>query len=188
MPAKQRLRSHEEGAPALTGQEAAGGREERPIRRPKRRTSDLAAQNRELVTKHHDLELLELFGATAQQGQLDQPAQGEVEKRGEQARPPGSKGQSRATLRRRPPSADSARTRRGPPSPQSRSSLRTPHPVWRGDPAAHCPSQSHISTSDPGSERKSPNQSNAPAGPSTDTSLRSHVLAFAGNAMSNDRI
>ena len=46
----------------------------------------------ELVAKHHNLELLELRGARAQQDELDQPAQRDVEKRGKQVRSPSVKG------------------------------------------------------------------------------------------------
>jgi hypothetical protein len=55
------------------GRKTAGGGEEDSIGRPKMRAPDLAAQNRELVAKHHDLKLPEPLGATAQQDQLDQP-------------------------------------------------------------------------------------------------------------------
>jgi putative transposase len=71
------------------------------------------------VAKHHDLELLELLGTTAQQDQLDKPPHGEVKQRGEQARP--------LTARSRAPRPYEGRGRPTMSSPQTRSSLRTPH-------------------------------------------------------------
>ena len=85
VPADKRLRRDEERGPAPARQQTAGGGQQRSIGAPKDRTSRLAAH--ELVAKHHDLELLELLGTTAQQDQLDQPPQGEVKQRREQARP-----------------------------------------------------------------------------------------------------
>jgi hypothetical protein len=40
--------------------------------RSKRGTSNLAAKNRELVAKHHELELPELLGAAAKRDELKQ--------------------------------------------------------------------------------------------------------------------
>jgi hypothetical protein len=52
----------------------------------------LAPQDRELMTEHDDLELLELLGTTGERDELKQASQGDVEHRSEQARPPVSKG------------------------------------------------------------------------------------------------
>jgi hypothetical protein len=55
----------------LAGKKTARGGQEGSIRGLKLGTPDPPAQDRELVPKHHDLELLELVGAGAQQDELD---------------------------------------------------------------------------------------------------------------------
>jgi hypothetical protein len=60
MPTKQRVRPNEERRPALAAQQPAGRGKEYPVGLLQPRPRDLAAQNRQLVSKHHDLKLLEL--------------------------------------------------------------------------------------------------------------------------------
>jgi hypothetical protein len=81
-------------------------------------TSDLAAQKRKLVAKHHDLELLERRGARAQQDERHQPAQGEIQKRGAVQGPWVEGTEVRELYGDR--EADHA-------FPQARPGLRTPH-------------------------------------------------------------
>jgi hypothetical protein len=61
MPAKQRGRSDNKRTPAFARQQATGGSEEDSVGRAQLGPSELAAQHRELVAEHHDLELLELI-------------------------------------------------------------------------------------------------------------------------------
>jgi hypothetical protein len=79
MPAQQRVRRDDERAPALARNAPARSGEERPIGPPKRRPRDLAPQDREFVTKHDDLELLELLGAAGKRDELQQSLQSDVE-------------------------------------------------------------------------------------------------------------
>jgi len=60
MPAKQRVRTDEERVLARSAQQPAGSSKEHSVLLLKPRAGDLAAQNRQLVSKHHDLKLLEL--------------------------------------------------------------------------------------------------------------------------------
>ena len=60
MPAKQRVRTDEERLLARSAQQPAGRSKEHAVVLLKPRAGDLAAQNGQLVSKHHDLKLLEL--------------------------------------------------------------------------------------------------------------------------------
>jgi len=60
MPAEQGVRANEERLPARSAEKPAGRRQKHPVGLAQARTGDLAAKNRKLVSKHHDLEFLEL--------------------------------------------------------------------------------------------------------------------------------
>jgi hypothetical protein len=55
------LRSDQERRPALQWQEPARCRQEQPVHSTERWSSDLAAQDLELVTEHRDLDVLGRF-------------------------------------------------------------------------------------------------------------------------------
>jgi hypothetical protein len=86
VPAQECFRRNEQRAPAPARQQTTGGGQQRSIGAPQDRTPNLAAQDRKLVAEYDDLKLLEPLRTTAQQHQLDELPQGEVEQRGEQAR------------------------------------------------------------------------------------------------------
>jgi len=73
------VRRDEERVPALARNAPARSGKERPISPPKRRPRDLAPKDREFVTKHDDLELLELPGAAGKRDKLKQSLQSDVE-------------------------------------------------------------------------------------------------------------
>jgi hypothetical protein len=63
MPPKQRVRANDGRPPALTAQQPAGRGQEHPVGLLQPRPRDLSAQNRQLVSEHYDLKLLELTRA-----------------------------------------------------------------------------------------------------------------------------
>ncbi len=66
MPAEQGGGRDEETRPAGTGKDPTRGRQKRPVSVAQLRAADLPAQNREFVTKHHDLEFLVSLGTEPQ--------------------------------------------------------------------------------------------------------------------------
>jgi len=66
MPAQQGVRTNEERLPVRAARNPAGRREEYPVSLVQARTRDLAAKNRKFVSKHDDLEFLELARAHSQ--------------------------------------------------------------------------------------------------------------------------
>jgi hypothetical protein len=70
MPAKQRRRCDDKRTPACSRQQTARGSEEDSIGSAQLGPSELAMRHRELVTKHDDLELLELIRREAQRREL----------------------------------------------------------------------------------------------------------------------
>jgi hypothetical protein len=66
MPAEQGVRTNEKRLPARAAQNPAGRRKENAVACFQLWTGDLAAKNRQLVSKHHDLQLLELARAQPQ--------------------------------------------------------------------------------------------------------------------------
>jgi hypothetical protein len=78
------------------------------------RTLNLAAQHRQLMSKHDDVEFLELVRARAEKHELQQAAQGEVAQRPEQQPFLGIRWTGRPTLR-------------AIPSPQPRDRVNAPH-------------------------------------------------------------
>jgi hypothetical protein len=65
MPSQQRARSDQKRGARGTWQVAGCRREQRPIGRPELRTLNLATQNFELMTKHHQLNVLDIQAAAA---------------------------------------------------------------------------------------------------------------------------
>ena len=84
MPAKQRRRCDDKRPPARSRQQPAGGSKEDSIGRPQPRPSNLTAQHRQLVAKHHDLQLLELLRAKTQRRELQHASKHDVAERPQQ--------------------------------------------------------------------------------------------------------
>jgi hypothetical protein len=80
MPAQQRLGLDEEARPAGPGQDAADGGEQGAVGGLEPESWRLAAQDRELVAQHKDLEILGGVAAGERREQLDAAAQREVGK------------------------------------------------------------------------------------------------------------
>jgi hypothetical protein len=70
------------------GSSRLAGGEEHPVRGPQCRASRLPAQHRELMAEHHDLKLLVIGRAKAQQHKRHRPAKDHVQKRRQQRTPP----------------------------------------------------------------------------------------------------
>jgi hypothetical protein len=87
MPMQQGVWTHEERWPS--SEEPAGCSEKHTIGILQTRASDLAAKNRELVSKHDDLELLELTRPETQRRHRERTPKEQIHKRDkqEQARP-----------------------------------------------------------------------------------------------------
>jgi hypothetical protein len=81
MPAEQRAWGDEERAPARARKEPARGGEKGSIDWSQARSSDLTAQDGELVTEDDDLQLLELARAEAERGQFQETPENEVAER-----------------------------------------------------------------------------------------------------------
>jgi hypothetical protein len=79
MPAHEGVGCDDGRTPALAREQAARGGQERAVGGPKRGPRDLAPQDRELMTEHDDLELLEVLGAEGERDELKQASQGDVE-------------------------------------------------------------------------------------------------------------
>jgi hypothetical protein len=86
VPAKQCRWRDDKGPPARSRQQPAGGSEEDSIGGPQRRPGDLAAQHRQLVAEHHDLQLFELLRTKTQRSELQNASKHEVAERPEQDR------------------------------------------------------------------------------------------------------
>ena len=69
----------EEARPAGTGKDPARGRQERPVGVAQLRAVDLAAQDREFVTQHHDLEFLVSLGTEPQHHDCEDTPRYDVE-------------------------------------------------------------------------------------------------------------
>jgi hypothetical protein len=112
MPAQQRLRTNEERLLALAAQESARRGKEHPVSLVQARMGDLAAKNRQLVSKHHDLELLELARAHSQRRNRKHTPKQQVQQRHEKKQPPSTRVQKEPTLRPRTSSDPPGRIRR----------------------------------------------------------------------------
>lgn len=84
MPAQQRVRTDEERLLALALQESAGRGKEHSVSLVQARTGDLAAKNRKLVSKHHDLELLEVARTQPQRRNLKRTPEQQVQQQHDQ--------------------------------------------------------------------------------------------------------
>ena len=87
VPAQQCLGPDEEPGALGLGQQAAESGEQGPVSRTKRRSGDLPAKNRNLVTQHDDLDC-QIGGAASPQSQeFEHPGEGDIEE-GQGHRPP----------------------------------------------------------------------------------------------------
>jgi hypothetical protein len=78
VPAQQRVGRDEEAGPATSGQHAADRGEQRPVGGFQPGAGHLAAEHRELVAQHEDLQVLGGVAADQQHEQLDGAAQREI--------------------------------------------------------------------------------------------------------------
>jgi hypothetical protein len=81
VPTQQRVRLNEKRRPARPAEKPAGRGKENPVGLVQPRTGDLAAKNREFVSEHHDLELLELAGAKTQRRERKRTPKQQVHQR-----------------------------------------------------------------------------------------------------------
>ena len=79
MPTQQRLRTHQESAPAAPRHHPAQRCKQQPVVRLKPRLADLTAKNRQLVPDNENLELLHRVTATKEHDQLQQPAHDDLQ-------------------------------------------------------------------------------------------------------------
>jgi hypothetical protein len=79
VPGKDRLRTRQQRSPARLGQNPAAGSEKRPIVGGEIWPWDLASEHLELVAQDHDLYLLRALRAKAQDHELKESAQGQVQ-------------------------------------------------------------------------------------------------------------
>src|SRR6266542_1579749 len=128
MPAQQRVGTNEERLPVRAGQNPAGRREEHPVSLVQARTGDLAAKNRKFVSKHHDLELLELARAYSQRRHRKHTPKQEVQQRHDQEAASLHRVQKEPTLRSRTSSDPPGRIRR----------IYVPHAIFTAASLADC--------------------------------------------------
>ncbi len=84
----RRLRPHR---PARLAEQLAGRSQEDAVTLGQPRTSDLAAKNREFVSEHHNLELLELARAQPQRRHRKRTPKQQVQQRHDQKQPPSAR-------------------------------------------------------------------------------------------------
>jgi hypothetical protein len=84
MPPKQSVRANDERPPALTAQQSAGRGREHPVGLLQPRPRDLSAQNRQLVSAHHDLKLLELTRAQPRRRHRERTSKQQIDQRDQQ--------------------------------------------------------------------------------------------------------
>jgi hypothetical protein len=85
MPAQQRLGCDRKARPGAPGKYATDGSKQRAIRGRRSRAVGLPAHDRQLVSEHQDLQLLRLTRSSEQRHERGQAADGEIDKRPEQA-------------------------------------------------------------------------------------------------------
>src|SRR4029453_15365583 len=85
MPAKRGLQGGEEGRRAASAQQPTRRSQEHSVGLLETRTSHLTAKNRQLVSKHHDLELFELTRAQPEPRPPKRPSEQQVQQRYDQA-------------------------------------------------------------------------------------------------------
>ncbi len=147
---QQRLRLDEERCPDAPGYQPAERRQQQPVGRREPRTGDLPTQDRQLVPKDENLELLRALVAREQHDQLEQTAHDDAHQRPKHTT---SCERERPTL---------------PPAGPRRSNMCTRHPGIRNAPTlrqrpddAETPwAQFHLPTTDTG--RTDPSRSNRP--------------------------
>jgi hypothetical protein len=105
MPAQQCVGSDEERLSARSAQQPAGRSEEHPVGLLQSRTAELTAKNRQLVSEHHDLKLLELTRAQPQRRHRERTPKQQIHQRDQQEAPSTRSRTRSATLR---PSAAAA--------------------------------------------------------------------------------
>src|SRR6266498_63526 len=88
VPAKQRLRPEREGRPARPRERAAQRRQQCSIRPRQRRPRGLSAEDRQLMAKDEDLQLLRTTRPPQQPHQREQVPDNEIHTRPEQVQPP----------------------------------------------------------------------------------------------------
>jgi hypothetical protein len=88
VPAQQRLRLHQEGAPRAARQHPAQRRQQHSVVWLEPRPVDLPAKDRKLVAEQENLELLRSIAASDEHDQLQQAADDDVQGRHKQRRPP----------------------------------------------------------------------------------------------------
>ncbi|MCA1681288.1 MAG: hypothetical protein LC777_21260, partial [Actinobacteria bacterium] len=91
MPAQQGLRTNHERLPTGPTQKTAGRGKKDAISLLKTRTGDLATKNRQLVSKHHDLKLLELTRTRTQRRHRERPAKQQIHQRHQQEQTPSTR-------------------------------------------------------------------------------------------------
>ncbi len=125
MPAQQGLRTDEKRLPAGPAQKPAGRGKKDPICLLKTRTGDLATKNRQLVSKHHDLKLLELTRPRTQRRHRERPPKQQVHQRHNHEQTPSTRTDDKPTLR--------PRNQPTPTSPRATGWIYAPHalPLWR---------------------------------------------------------
>src|SRR6266508_66912 len=101
MPAQQGLRTDEKRLPAGPAQKPAGRGKKDPICLLKTRTGDLATKNRQLVSKHHDLKLLELTRPRTQRRHRERPPKQQVHQRHNHEQTPSTRTDDKPTRRPR---------------------------------------------------------------------------------------
>ena len=119
MPTKQCVRADEERLLARSPQKSTGRSEEETIGVLQTRAGDLPAKNHKLMSKHNDLELLELARTQTQRRHRERTPKQQIHQRNEQEQTPSSR------MRTRPDST----VAKSPPTYPSiyQTDLRTPH-------------------------------------------------------------
>jgi hypothetical protein len=83
VPAQKRGRRDQEGRPYAARQDPARSRQQQPIGGPEGWSTDLAAQNRQFMAQHDDLEFLELCRPKQQGNKLQNALKEEIHNRQE---------------------------------------------------------------------------------------------------------
>ena len=98
MPTQQGVRTDKERPPARSPQQPAGRSQKDTVGLRQTRTSDLTAKNRKLVSKHNDLELLELTRTQTQRNHRERPPKQQIHQRHEQGPTPSARNMDEARL------------------------------------------------------------------------------------------
>jgi hypothetical protein len=80
MPGEQRGRRHSEDLPAGTGKKSAECSEQGPVSWLLRRTSDLTAEDGQLVAQGEQLDVLGAVGTSHKDDELEQASDGDISK------------------------------------------------------------------------------------------------------------